>query len=225
MVVRYFCLWPDPVFTSVFSSGLFDSALLAHCILLPACCSGTFPDHSILTLAWLWLCSWFLILYLCHAVVPNFCPPDHVSEILPVASCPATQSSSPHLLPVKSSCPVIPYHQTQGNGTRDAREVLFNLVYVTSLCSCKMLFYYIALSYSWCNTEMMSRHALDAMWPGTVSCHLPLMHRDKLAEAMHGHRGIDQVWHYKCQSQHVSPSLQGKASKQHRKYITTVIPS
>lgn len=62
----------------------------------------------------------------------------------------------------------------------------------------------------------MAKHALDAVWPGTSCCLVPLVHRDQLAEAIYGYGGIDQPWHYTLQSQHMIPSLQGKTNKIHQ---------
>lgn len=41
------------------------------------------------------------------------------------------------------------------------------------------------------------------VWPGTGSYLVPLAHRGKLAEAIHGHKEIDWSWHYKLQPQHL----------------------
>lgn len=79
----------------------------------------------------------------------------------------------------------------------------------------------LALLHVWCDTEQMASRALDGVWPGTGSSLLPLANRDKLAQAIHGHRVIDNPWHHKLQSQHVSPSLQEKANKEHREYNYT----
>lgn len=57
------------------------------------------------------------------------------------------------------------------------------------------------------------------VWPRTESCLVPLAHRDKLAEAIHGHCRINQPWRCKVHTQHVSPSF--KANKQHKEYNYT----